>query len=557
MGARRAFARALSEVSTSATSSRATASSAWHAALAAPRGHAADFSSSSLETQVRRRIGSPASVSRHAPPSWAASAVRAEDTRRDRASRPHTAGARAFPRSGSIAGPAGFAPGRRPSGLFLPACAASAQARHASTESARGGWFGFGKGAGVADASADTTSAVSGVADASSAASGVADAVADAVAANVASLDASALASAARVGGEVAAIAGDSWYTTSALMYAIEYFHVAQDMEWWAAIVATTVAMRVVALPLTVMQQKNAARMHLAKPEIEAINKLAQTHSQDKEALERYQAEIWKIWAKYDCNPVKMFAPLFVQAPVFISFFIAIQRMSAGVPSFATGGASWFTDLSVADATYALPLLSSLTFLASVETNPPNGTEPQVGMKWGMRALAAVMIPLTASFPQGVFVYWVTTNVFSLFQATALRAPALKKLAGIPDVPVVHAAAAAPTAGSARKIAEKFGDAPVMHASNPKVRFPREASPLIDDGRFFFGAFFFSPFRRPTRMTKTAQKDEPFFDYSSTTRADQLRRRGRDTRGPNDAHLAVGNRFPVTILQGTPLFMRH
>jgi YidC/Oxa1 family membrane protein insertase len=435
MGARRAFARALSEVSTSATSSRATASSAWHAALAAPRGHAADFSSSSLETQVRRRIGSPASVSRHAPPSWAASAVRAEDTRRDRASRPHTAGARAFPRSGSIAGPAGFAPGRRPSGLFLPACAASAQARHASTESARGGWFGFGKGAGVADASADTTSAVSGVADASSAASGVADAVADAVAANVASLDASALASAARVGGEVAAIAGDSWYTTSALMYAIEYFHVAQDMEWWAAIVATTVAMRVVALPLTVMQQKNAARMHLAKPEIEAINKLAQTHSQDKEALERYQAEIWKIWAKYDCNPVKMFAPLFVQAPVFISFFIAIQRMSAGVPSFATGGASWFTDLSVADATYALPLLSSLTFLLSVETNPPNGTEPQVGMKWGMRALAAVMIPLTASFPQGVFVYWVTTNVFSLFQATALRAPALKKLGGHPGRP--------------------------------------------------------------------------------------------------------------------------
>ena len=49
-------------------------------------------------------------------------------------------------------------------------------------------------------------------------------------------------------------------------MYAIEYFHVAHGMEWWAAIVATTVAMRVVALPLTVMQQKNAARMHLAKP---------------------------------------------------------------------------------------------------------------------------------------------------------------------------------------------------------------------------------------------------------------------------------------------------
>ena len=289
----------------------------------------------------------------------------------------------------------------------------------------------------------------------------------------------------------MAAITGDSWYTTSALMYAIEYFHVAHGMEWWAAIVATTVAMRVVALPLTVMQQKNAARMHLAKPEIEAINKLAQTHSQDKEALERYQGEIWKIWQKYDCNPVKMFASLLVQAPVFISFFIAIQRMSAGVPSFATGGDLWFADLSAADATYALPLLSSLTFLASVETSPPNGSDPNAapGMKWGMRALAAVMIPLTASFPQGVFVYWVTTNLFSLAQATALRAPVLKKLAGIPDVPAVVAAAAQPTAGGARKIAEKFGDAPVMHASNPKVR--------VSEDRATSKVFF--SFRRPRR----------------------------------------------------------
>jgi YidC/Oxa1 family membrane protein insertase len=507
MGARRAFARALSEVSTSATSSRATASSAWHAALAAPRGHAADFSSSSLETQVRRRIGSPASVSRHAPPSWAASAVRAEDTRRDRASRPHTAGARAFPRSGSIAGPAGFAPGRRPSGLFLPACAASAQARHASTESARGGWFGFGKGAGVADASADTTSAVSGVADASSAASGVADAVADAVAANVASLDASALASAARVGGEVAAIAGDSWYTTSALMYAIEYFHVAQDMEWWAAIVATTVAMRVVALPLTVMQQKNAARMHLAKPEIEAINKLAQTHSQDKEALERYQAEIWKIWAKYDCNPVKMFAPLFVQAPVFISFFIAIQRMSAGVPSFATGGASWFTDLSVADATYALPLLSSLTFLASSRRTPQRHRAPG----WdevGHARVSGGDDPAHRVLPAGRLRVLGHHQRLLPFPGDGASRAGAEKTSGHPGRPGGARRGGGADRGERTEdrgeVRGRAGHARV----EPEGTFPREANPLIDDGRFFFGAFFFfRVFRRASVSPAVFLKD--------------------------------------------------
>ena len=143
--------------------------------------------------------------------------------KKDKTSTPSSksAGARAFPRSGWIAGPAGFAHGRRPSRLALPACAAAAHARHASTESARGGWFGFGKGTGVSfEAAADAAEGGADVA-ASSGADVAASSVAAAAAANVASLDASALASAAHVGGEVAAIAGDSWYTTSALMYSV------------------------------------------------------------------------------------------------------------------------------------------------------------------------------------------------------------------------------------------------------------------------------------------------------------------------------------------------
>jgi|TARA_B110000967_G_scaffold82185_1_gene84919 YidC/Oxa1 family membrane protein insertase len=347
--------------------------------------------------------------------------------------------------------------------IAIGAFAGSGQIRHASS----GGWFGRGS-----DKTSEQAVASSSASDTLNLGSGSESALSDAAANALSSFDANALAATAHVGGEVAAIAGDSWYTTSALMYAIEYFHVAHSLEWWQAIVATTLVMRLVSVPLTVMQQKNAARMHLAKPEIEAINKLAQTHSGDKEALERYQGEIWKIWQKYDCNPVKMFAPLVVQAPVFISFFIAIQRMSVGVPSFTHGGGqAWFTDLSVADPTYVLPLISSLTFLASVETNPPSGADPnaQPGMKWGMRGLAAVMIPLTCSFPQGVFVYWVTTNLFSFGQAQLLRIPALKKLAGIPDVPVVTTAAARPTAGGARKITEKFGQSPTLSAANPRV----------------------------------------------------------------------------------------
>jgi len=116
------------------------------------------------------------------------------------------------------------------------------------------------------------------------------------------------------------------------------------------------------------------------------------------------------------------FAPIVLQAPIFISFFFAIQKMSESIPSFKEGGAAWFMDLSAADPTFALPVISSLTFLLAIEFSPPTaGGDPATKMytKYGMRALAVAMVPMTWTFSSGIFVYWVTTNSFSFVQMQA------------------------------------------------------------------------------------------------------------------------------------------
>jgi YidC/Oxa1 family membrane protein insertase len=408
--------------------------------------------------------------------------------------------------------------------------ASLSQARRASGGGGVGSFFGFGGKKPGDEAGASSPSAgASPSADASSAGS-------DAVASSSADAVSSSLAAAApAAASEVAAVAGDSWMTTSALMYAIEYFHVAHGLEWWLAIVATTTLMRGVTIPLTVMQQRNAARLHAAKPEIEAINRLAKENAHDQKEMQRYQAEILKVWAKHDCNPVKMFAPLFVQAPVFISFFFAIRNMSVGVPSFREGGALWFRDLSVADPTYVLPLLSSLTFLASVELNPPNPQQNTPAMKWGMRGLAAAMVPLTASFPQGVFVYWVTTNAFSFAQGRALKVPALKALAGIPDVPDVseHAAAGA---SQRRAIEERFGAEPKLATHNPKVRE---------------GASDEASARETSRETRARRRERRARDVArdarETSRETRARRRERRARD-----VARDARSPSSLARPAP-----
>ncbi|CAI6009614.1 unnamed protein product [Closterium sp. NIES-65] len=100
------------------------------------------------------------------------------------------------------------------------------------------------------------------------------------------------------------------------------------------------------------------------------------------------------------------FAPLlgiFLQAPIFIGFYFAITGMAEHMPSFATGGAFWFTDLSTPDPTYLLPLMSSAGILAAVELNAAEGMEgaPNAAqMKWFMRGLAVTMVPLTVTFPK-------------------------------------------------------------------------------------------------------------------------------------------------------------
>lgn len=66
------------------------------------------------------------------------------------------------------------------------------------------------------------------------------------------------------------------------------------------------------------------------------------------------------------------------QAPVFISFFIALRKMAyLPVPSFQTGGLFWFHDLTAADPFYLLPIAvtGTMFFILEVSHLLPNQSE--------------------------------------------------------------------------------------------------------------------------------------------------------------------------------------
>ena len=54
--------------------------------------------------------------------------------------------------------------------------------------------------------------------------------------------------------------------------------------------------------------------------------------------------------------------------PIFLSVFFGLRGMAElPVESMRTGGALWFSDLTIPDAYYGLPLLTSLTLFITLE----------------------------------------------------------------------------------------------------------------------------------------------------------------------------------------------
>ena len=251
----------------------------------------------------------------------------------------------------------------------------------------------------------------------------------------------------------------DTWIFNSSFQTLLEAVHTSTGLPWVTAIAATTVAARTLLLPVVAKQMRNTHSMSLARPEMLELQEWFKRESAAAGAgpalAAEYQARLAAVWQKHDCHPMKSIGSLLLQAPLFIGFFSALRSMAAaGVPSLASGGALWFPDLTAADATYGLPILSSSIFLLTVELGAADGMQGQdpgvlSKMKMFMRALAVAMVPLTASMPAGVFVYWATSNAYSLAQSVAFKAAPVRALFGLQPLGVGAAKAAAPSASAA------------------------------------------------------------------------------------------------------------
>lgn len=192
------------------------------------------------------------------------------------------------------------------------------------------------------------------------------------------------------------------------------FFHQTLDAPWWLSIAMLTIVVRSIMFPLTVRQVRSMRAMQDLKPEMDKVRAQYQGNPQ------KQREEMAKVYQERGVNPLGGCLPILVQMPIFIGIFYVI-RVFGGTPgitqpryeSFREGGILWFQNLSAMDSTYLLPVISAVTMLAATEITAKN-VDPQ--QRWLMRLLPVGFTFFLLSFPAGLFVYWITSNLVTLVQ---------------------------------------------------------------------------------------------------------------------------------------------
>nr|CAI5833191.1 unnamed protein product [Callosobruchus analis] len=120
-----------------------------------------------------------------------------------------------------------------------------------------------------------------------------------------------------------------------------------------------TLVIRICLFPLVIIAQRNAAKMNNYLPQMQTLQLKLTEARQSGNSLEaaRYSQELMLFMKEKNLNPLKnMVVPL-------------AQMSNVPVDSLRTGGLWWFTDLTLPDQYFILPLITSATLFATIEVS--------------------------------------------------------------------------------------------------------------------------------------------------------------------------------------------
>jgi YidC/Oxa1 family membrane protein insertase len=196
----------------------------------------------------------------------------------------------------------------------------------------------------------------------------------------------------------------------------LDWLHGTIGLPWAWAIVATTVIVRIILVPLTVKQIHSMQNLQRYAPQMKEIQK---KYKNDKQ---KQNEELMKFYRENSINPAASCLPMVLQFPVFIALYFVLNNFSKHPPG---GDLSWLHFIpSIADPTtkhwggFVLLVVYVASQMAS--TLYMSATVDKLQRTIFM-LMPLVFVFFIAHFPAGLVIYWVTTNLWTVGQGLITR----------------------------------------------------------------------------------------------------------------------------------------
>lgn len=193
--------------------------------------------------------------------------------------------------------------------------------------------------------------------------------------------------------------------------------HGAIGLPWAWSIVALTLMVRILLVPLTVKQIHSMQAMQAHMPEMKSIQ---QRYKDDKQ---KRNEELMKFYRDNHVNPAAPCLPILFQFPVFIALYLVLRHADDLID--AGDSVSWLgfvPDITHhANAHWSGYLLLVIYVASQLASTYFMSATMDRNQRVLMMVLPVAFVPVLVNFPVGLVLYWVTTNLWTVGQGLVTR----------------------------------------------------------------------------------------------------------------------------------------
>lgn len=187
------------------------------------------------------------------------------------------------------------------------------------------------------------------------------------------------------------------------------------------SIIIFAIVVKLFLVPLTIKQTKSMEQMSELQPKIKEIQ---EKYKNDKEKINIKTMELYK---EHKINPFGGCLPMLIQLPVIFGMFTALRN-----PGMYVFGSEeiyrsidtsflWLSNLSDPDL-WILPITAGITTYFSSLTMA-TGKSDNPTQKMMLYMMPVMIIWWGRSFPAGLTLYWVISNLFQAVQQVLINKP--------------------------------------------------------------------------------------------------------------------------------------